>query len=90
MCIISARTVKIAPKNETPEMRMLRVQMVVGGLDARTLAARAGVHVRTLQNLLCGAYRSWPLKARINVALGRRIFQKPSRTYRPRQQKEKT
>ena len=79
-----------APTFDAAEVKLLRVEMIVRDLDAWALAARAKVHIRTLQNLLSGRYHSWPVKAAVNRALHRRIFQKPARVYRPRKAKEKT
>ena len=72
---------------DAAEVKLLRVEMIVRELDARTLATTAKVHVRTLQQLLSGCYHSWPVKAAVNRALHRRIFQKPAKVYRPRKSK---
>ena len=64
--------------DDTAELKLLRVEMILRDLDSRTLAAIAKVHVRTLQNLLSGQYHSWPVKAAVNRALQRRIFQQPA------------
>jgi hypothetical protein len=77
-------------KFDVAEVKLLRVEMIVRDLDAHSLAAKAKVHVRTLQNLLSGRYHSWPVKAAINRALHRRIFQKPAKVYRPRKPKQET
>jgi hypothetical protein len=70
--------------DDTAELKLLRVEMILRDLDSRALAATAKVHVRTLQNLLSGQYHNWPIKAAVNRALHKRIFQKPARVYRPR------
>ena len=76
-----------ARKIDVAEVKLLRVEMIVRDLDSRALAAKAHVNVRTLQNLLSGRYHSWPVKAAVNRAFRRRIFQKPLRVYRPRRKK---
>ena len=72
---------------DAAEVKLLRVEMIVRDLDARALAARAKVNVRTLQNLLSARYHSWPVKRAVNEALRKRIFQKPAKVYRPRKAK---
>jgi hypothetical protein len=79
-----------AHKFDAAEVKLLRVEMIVRDLDSLALAIKAKVNLRTLQNLLSGRYHSWPVKAAVNRALRRRIFQKPARVYRPRKPKEKT
>ena len=78
------------PKFDAAEVKLLRVEMIVRDLDAQALATKSRVHVRTLQNLLSGRYHSWPVKAAVNRALHRRIFQKPARVYRARKPKQET
>lgn len=69
------------------ELKLCRCEMALRGLNTRGLAQRAGVNMGLVQDLLCGHYSSWPVRAAINRALRRRIFKKPARVYRPRRTK---
>ena len=88
--IMILQMMRAAPTFDVAEVKLLRVEMIVRDLDAWALATMAKVHVRTLQNLLSGRYHSWPVKAAVNRALQRRIFQKPARVCRPRKPKQET
>jgi hypothetical protein len=56
------------------EVTKLRMAMLARGLDSRSLAAQASVNLRSLQNLLSGCHRSWPLRRRLNRFFRKRIF----------------
>ena len=56
------------------EASKLRRAMVDAGLDSRALAARAGVNRRSLQNLLSGCYRGWPIRDKLNKFFKTLVF----------------
>jgi hypothetical protein len=56
------------------ETTKLRRAMLDAGLDSPTLALKLGVHKRTLQNLVSGNGRSWPLRSKINAFFKSQIF----------------
>jgi hypothetical protein len=51
--------------------------MIRRGLNSRGLALRAGTSHRRIENVLALNDKSWPIRASINRALQKRIFQGP-------------
>jgi hypothetical protein len=62
------------------ELDTLRIEMIRRGLTYRDLAALVKTQPQRIANILSGSDRTWPLRARINRLLRKRIFAKPANT----------
>lgn len=77
-------TVVLIRKPKSAETKKLLHVMIDRDLDAEDLHKMTKAPLCLVKHLLCGAYTSWPLKAKINSALKQRIFIRPAGAYHRR------
>ena len=65
-------------KQRSPEIVLVRVQMLSRGWNNHDLARATGLSPRVVANVLAENNTSWPPRAAINAALGAEIFTKPA------------
>jgi hypothetical protein len=63
------------------EILQLRMEMLERGLKVHELARMAGVKPRRLANVCCGQDKTWPIRHKLNLALGHALFSKPRRAH---------
>ncbi len=72
------------------EVAKLRRAMLDADLDSPALALELGVNKRSLQNLVSGCSRSWPLRAKLNKFFQQEIFDPSFNRPRGRPPKKRT
>ena len=75
-----------APIGLRLSIRQTRIRMLERGLDAPALARRIGFRYHHVVNVLAGNTKSWPVMKAINCAFKEKIFARPRRIRRRREQ----
>lgn len=79
LCFCEMAVKRQQRRGKNLECDELRIEMIRRGLTYRDLARMVSVGAPRIANVLSFSDRTWPIRAKINQALRKRIFYKPAR-----------